>query len=104
MKKLAYGFHNCVNSCIIQSEKFYCNMVPYAHIKFQSSFVLSQHVAVIRTARKDREPIKVHDWTLTVFLDLKEVTEQTAVNCTVGWGWRKIVTVMMYCVLTVAKG
>jgi len=52
-------------------------------LKIRSSIVLSQHAAIIRTARKNGEPIKVHDWTLTVFLDVKEVTEQTAVICTV---------------------
>ena len=28
-EKLSYGFRNCVNLCIVQSEKFYCNMVSY---------------------------------------------------------------------------
>jgi len=28
-EKLACGFRNCVNLCIVQSEKFYRNMVSY---------------------------------------------------------------------------
>ena len=43
----------------------------------------SEYAAIIGTAWKNGETFKVHDWTVTVFLDLKEVTEKTAVNCTV---------------------
>jgi hypothetical protein len=57
---------------------------------FNSNTVRSQNVVIVINAGKNGKPFKVDEWTLTVFLDLKEVTEQTAVNCTVDMSGEKL--------------
>jgi len=55
-----------------------------------SSLIPSQNFANVRAAGRNGEPSKVHDCTVDSCLDLKEVTEQTAVNCTVDVSGEKL--------------